>query len=128
MRAWQWLAVICLLAFVSGFLASELSAGSADARLSIYSGAIWLLYVSVYCWMKVDARERSITPPPGAAPLIVGFFPVAIPYYLLGTRQGWHKVSSLALLGAYIVLALACAAAGELLSGAIAAISIEAQG
>ena len=118
MRAWHWLVAICLLAFGTGLVVG-VSAGSEEVRSSIYAGVAWVLYIFVYRWMKVDARERSVTPPPGALPLIVGLFLVAIPYYLLGTRRRWHKLSSVGLLCVYVVVALSCSIAGELLGGTL---------
>jgi hypothetical protein len=117
MRASHWLVAIGLLAFTTGLVAGSLGAGSPETWLSVYSGAAWLLYVCIYCWMKADARERSHEPPPGATPLIPVLLPIAIPYYLVWTRQRWRKLSSLGLLSLYAVMLMLCAAAGEWISG-----------
>jgi hypothetical protein len=53
------------------------------------------LYVLTYLWIKADSRERATSSPPGAIPLVVGLFPVAVPYYLIATRRGWRKGVSL---------------------------------
>ena len=119
MRAGYWLVAICLLGFAIGLMAGAFGGNSYDGRLGIYGGGVWLLYISVFCWMKADSRERSVNPPPGAAPLIVGFFAIAIPYYLLGTRRRWHKLFSLALFSVYAVVVVSCSMAGEFLGRTI---------
>ena len=103
------LAVISGAALISGVVAH----GSAGTQMSIYSAAAWPVYVLTYAWMKADARARGSVPPPGAIPLIPVLLPIAVPYYLLATRQRWRKILSVCFLTGYIGVALVLLGLGE---------------
>src|SRR5882757_9710343 len=113
MQAHRWLlgilAVISSAAVISGVIAGE----SPDVQISVYGVAAWPVYVLTYAWMKADARARGSTPPPGAIPLIPVLLQIAIPYYLLATRQRWHKVLALCFLTGYVGIALMLLILGE---------------
>jgi len=59
------------------------------------------------------ARARTSTSPPGAIPLTPVLLPIAVPYYLLATRQRWHKILALCFVTGYIGIALALLSLGN---------------
>jgi len=106
-RARSWLMVIAGMFAASGFIAGLLSRdddGSAEfaAMLPVFS-----IHVLTYLWMKADAREIAIPSPPGATPLIVGLYPVAVPYHLIATRSGWRKAIAMCWMLAFVAVTLA---------------------
>ena len=110
-QRWLWgvLVVLSSSAVISGIVAHV----SADIRMSVYFVAAWPVYVLTYAWMKADARTLGSTPPPGAIPLIPVLLPIAVSYYLLGTRQRWHKVLALCWLTGYVGIAFVVIILGE---------------
>ena len=50
--------------------------------------------------------ERATATPPGATPLLVVLYPLAVPYYLLGTRRGWWRGVALLWFVGFVVLAV----------------------
>jgi len=103
------LAIILGAAVISGMVAH----GSADTQRTIYGIAIWPMYLLIYAWMKADSRARGSLPPPGAIPLILVLLPLAVSYYLLGTRHRWRKVLSVCCLIGYIGIASLLVGLGE---------------
>ena len=106
-RARTWSFAIVLLFLSSGLALGGLSDEDTDAALSLSLLVALLLYVLTYLWMKADARERSTPSPPGAAPLIVAMYPLAIPYHLLATRRGWRRGAALLQFLCFVVVAVA---------------------
>lgn len=90
--------------------------GADSVRRSVYVLAAFPLYALTYGWMKADARERGVSPPAGAIPLIAVLLPIAVPYYLLATRVRWGKLSGICRFMAYTVLVSSLAAIGEMLT------------
>src|SRR5882757_8561235 len=111
MSSRSWLIAIALLLLaasgVSGYVSYGL--GSRD----VYALIALPIYVLIYCWMKADARRLSVQPPPGAIPMIPWLLPIAIPYYLLGTRRNWRSVIAVGLAALSIGLACALVELGE---------------
>jgi CDP-diglyceride synthetase len=72
-----------------------------------------LLPLLLFHWLKEDARQRRLSPPPGATTLCALSWSVAWLYYVLGTRNlvGAAKTIALAL-----VMAAAAILAGHALS------------
>lgn len=102
-----WLIAIAGLFVLSGFAAGIWSGGSAENAQTAVALAVLPTYVLTYLWMKADARERAAQCPPGATPLIVGLYPIAVLYHLIATRPGWDKaIATLRFLG-YAVLVMA---------------------
>jgi small neutral amino acid transporter SnatA (MarC family) len=64
------------------------------------------LYAFTYLWMKADARERARQCPPGATPLIVGFYAIAVLYHLIATRPGLRKATAVLGFLGFVVLVL----------------------
>lgn len=95
---------IVLYAFV---LVLRQGADVQSGRFAIAAGlSIFVLPVILYLWCKVDATTRSVTPPPGAIPLLAVLAPVGWIYYLLGTRR---PVRALTTIFAVIVVMLVIA-------------------
>src|SRR5882757_2220163 len=105
MNARRWLLGILTVILSAAFISGVVADGSAGTQMSIYSVAAWPVYLLTYAWMKADARARGSAPPPGAIPLIPVLLPIAVPYYLLATRQRWRKILAVCFLTGYIGIA-----------------------
>ena len=97
-RARSWAIAIVVLYASSGLVVGSVGGGEYELQVAAVSAITFPLYVFTYLWMKADARERGTASPPGAIPLVVGLFPVAVPYHLVATRRGWRKGLALLLL------------------------------
>jgi hypothetical protein len=102
----------CLLAIaglytLSGLAAGLLSKESSESAQAAATLVFLPIYVFTYLWMKADACETASRCPPGATPLIVGLYPLAVPYHLLATRTGWRKAISLLWFLGFVLLAIA---------------------
>lgn len=106
-RARTWLFVIAGLFASSGFVAGLLSAGIGENHSYAGAAVLMPIYVLTYLWMKADAREHAVQCPPGATPLIVGLYPLAVPYHLIATRPGWRKAVALLWLAGFSALVVA---------------------
>jgi hypothetical protein len=108
---WRWLvAILCFVLCVGIVIGIE--QGDWQDNMAIWVMAGFPLYILIYAWMRSDAAALQVRPPPGAIPLIPLSFPLAVLYYLLGTRRKWHKLGSLALLACYVCLASVIAGVG----------------
>lgn len=105
-RARTWLFSIAGLSAASGLVAGLLSDESGESALGASFLLLLPIYVLTYLWMKADALERSRDCPPGATPLIVGLYPIAVPYHLLATRSGWRRALALFWFLGFVVLVL----------------------
>jgi hypothetical protein len=105
MSSRSWLIAIALVLLAAGAASGYISHG--EGNRDVYSLMVWPIYILTYNWMKADAKQRSFEPPPGALPLIPLLLPVALPYYLFGTRRGWRGAGSLCI--AALVIAGLCA-------------------
>jgi hypothetical protein len=113
MKARRWLLGILTVILSAAFTSGVVADGSASTQMSIYSVAAWPVYLLTYAWMKADARARGSAPPPGAIPLIPVLLPIAVPYYLLATRQRWRKILAVCFLTGYIGIAVVLLGLGE---------------
>jgi hypothetical protein len=105
-RSRAWLIAIVLLTTVSGLLSGLVLAwgDSPDHQMGIGALTAVPYYVFTFLWMKSDASERGVSPPPGAMPLVIVLLPVAVPYHLLATRPGWKRAVSLLWFAGFLVL------------------------
>jgi len=110
-RARTWLLAIAGLSTLSGLVAGLLSVEDAESSQGAAFLAFLPIYVLTYLWMKADARERATQCPPGAIPLIVGLYPLAVPYHLLATRLAWRKGTALLWFLGFVSLAFVLNAA-----------------
>ena len=77
-------------------LALRQGADVQSGRFAISAGSsLFVLPVTLYLWCKVDATTRSVTPPPGAIPLLAVLAPVGWIYYLLGTRRPLQALTTI---------------------------------
>ena len=113
MRARSWSVIIAAAYFLVAVASGFLSNGIAENQKAVYALFALPLYVGAYCWMKADARERAIQPPPGAIPFIALLPAFAIPYYLVATRQRWRRLVSVVLLAIYVLLVATCVTLGD---------------
>jgi hypothetical protein len=113
MRARHWLILIAALVSLAAIASGLVAHLSPEARPNIYVLMALLLQIFTYCWMKADARERDALPPPGAIPLIAAILPVAITYYVMATRRGWHRIVSISALLTYLSILAVCWITGE---------------
>ena len=89
-----WLVAIAGLFALSGLAVGLWGDGRGQDAQTVGAWAFFPLYIFTYLWMKADARERSGQCPPGATPLIVGVYPLAVLYHLIATRPGWRKATA----------------------------------
>jgi hypothetical protein len=102
-----WLFALAGLLTLSGLIAGVWSDGSGANAQGAAALAVFPIYIFTYLWMKADARERATQCQPGATPLIVGLYPIAVLYHLIATRPGWRKaVAALWFLGFVALLAV----------------------
>ena len=104
-RAWLFsIAGMSALSGLVGGLSTSDQPGSGENAATL----IFLpIHVLTYLWMKADSREMATPSPPGATPLIVGLYPVAVPYHLIATRTGWGKATAMLWLLGFVVLLMA---------------------
>jgi hypothetical protein len=98
----SWLIAIAFLLLAASAFSGYVSHGTGSRE--IYTVTAWLLYVLSFFWMKADAKQRSVQPPPGAIPLIPWLLPIAIPYYLVATRRGWRGAASLCFAALFVAV------------------------
>src|SRR5512140_3605513 len=113
MDARRWLCGILSVILITAFISGVVAHGSVGTQMSIYNAAAWPVYLLTYAWMKSDARARGSVPPPGAIPLIPVLLPIAVPYYLLATRQRWRKILAVSFMTGYIGIAIVLLGMGE---------------
>ena len=120
LHSWRWLLAILATAGVGAVASGYFAHGVAEVQRAAYAATAFPIYIFIYAWMKSDARVRTVETPPGAVPMIPILMPLAVPYYLIWTRRGWRKVSSLMLLSLYVLGLLATISLGEMLGRRLA--------
>jgi apolipoprotein N-acyltransferase len=116
-RSWS-IAIIGLF-LVAGAIVGASGDTSGELEVAVSGVGAWPLYVLTYLWIKADARERGITPPPGAVALVVPLFALSAPYYLLASRPRWQKLTSLALFVGFVVVVAGAYWAGSIFGSAL---------
>jgi hypothetical protein len=119
MSSRSWLITIALLLLAAGVASGYASHG--EGNRDVYALMVWPLYVLTYCWMKSDAKRLSVQPPAGAIPMIPLLLPIALSYYLFGTRRGWRGAGSLCIAALAIASLCALMLLGEYVGSALSA-------
>jgi hypothetical protein len=115
-----WLLAIVAVTAVGGLASGYLAHGVVATQTALYVLIGIFICILTYSWMKADAHRRAIQPPPGATALVAMLLGIAVPYYLLGTRRGWHKLWSILFLGLFVAVLLVAVTLGELLGRRLA--------
>jgi hypothetical protein len=115
----SWLVAILIVLLGASGISGYVAHGVLETSRDIYAITAWPLYVLIYCWMKADAKRRSVLPPAGAIPMIPLLLPIAIPYYLLATRGSWRGVVAVCLGSLFTIVTGVVIIVGEYIGRAL---------
>ncbi len=86
--------------------------GLAEAAWMVNPAIYWVpLMAWLYLWCVVDAKDRHVQPPFGAAIVVTLVFPIGVPYYYWRT---YPPRAAMVHIGSFTIFVAACVAASRL--------------